>query len=453
MAPHDWETRALHTLGLALLVMFTAWLGIATRSVGSLASVWPANAVLLGIFILQPRLARPAGWLAALLGFVAADLLMGSDLWLTLRLTLVNLVFVAGALLLVRAVPPRWRSLRRLESLWTYTLICLIASCCSAVAAVLLAHWLEPTFFTGAWEAAASWFSADVMNAVLVLPVMLSAPAFFSHLARGGHSRRQDDLWQFVPAVALLASLMVCAGVGGPGSLAVVVLALLWCALSYPLFITALLNLLTCVWFLVAVSFDLFPFLDVGPDSIRITVLRLCVAAFALLPLWTVGLGQARAQRACHAADGGLPVGVLNRERLFVRAAALMRRKLRRPVAVMMVGPQGSTEASDLLHAMGIVRQVLRRTDLVGQLHGQHFILVVRGISRSTAEAIAERVRGALARSGCEVFRVGLTWYPQPPAEPLDELFATAEQAWREECEKARKQQPRRREGSGLSAV
>src|SRR5690606_27211641 len=164
-----------------------------------------------------------------------------------------------------------------------------------------------------------------------------------------------------------------------------------WCALSYPLFIAALLTLLTCVWFLVAVSFDLFPFLDVGPDSIRITVLRLCVAAFALLPLWTVGLGQARAQRSHHAADAGLPVGVLSRERLFVRAAALMRRKLRKPVAVLLIGSQGGVEASELLRAVGLVRQVLRRSDLVGQLHDQCFVLVVSGVSRSTAEAIAER--------------------------------------------------------------
>src|SRR5690606_27663742 len=108
---NDWEAKALRLLGLALLVMCAAWLGIATRPVGFLATIWPANAVLLGLFILYPRLATPGGWLAALVGYVAADLLMGGGWQLALRLSLVNLVFVACGLLLARLTPKRLRSL------------------------------------------------------------------------------------------------------------------------------------------------------------------------------------------------------------------------------------------------------------------------------------------------------------------------------------------------------
>lgn len=294
--PMDWETRALYVVGLALLVMFTAWLGIATRSIGTLASVWPANAVLLGIFILQPQLAGLSGWLAALVGFVTADLLMEGGFLISLRFTLVNLSFVACALLLVRAVPAHWRSLHLPGSVLTYVTISLIAASCSGLSAALLGYAFEPPpVFATVWDAAGTWFSADVMNAVLILPVVLSAPAFFTRLAVGAHSRRYDDVWEFVPVIVLLASLMLCAGVGGTTSFVIVVSALLWCALSYSVFITSVLTLLTGVWLVVAVSFGLLPFLDdIGSETVRIIALRLCVAVFALLPLCVASISQSR---------------------------------------------------------------------------------------------------------------------------------------------------------------
>ncbi|MDX1320762.1 MAG: hypothetical protein R3207_11335, partial [Oceanospirillum sp.] len=53
-------------LYILLPVFVLSLLGIFSRPVGSLASVWPANAFLLGIMARQAGFTRPAGWLAAL---------------------------------------------------------------------------------------------------------------------------------------------------------------------------------------------------------------------------------------------------------------------------------------------------------------------------------------------------------------------------------------------------
>ena len=177
--PNEWEIRALRLLGLALLVMSAAWLGIATRPVGLLATIWPANAMLLGLFILYPRLATVSGWVAALVGYIMADLLMGGGWLLSIRLSLVNLTFVSCGLLLVKVVPSSLRSPDSPVGLLVLLTICLLAACCSALAAVVLGYMVSPAIHPNAWDAASSWFSADLLNAVLVLPAMLAAPAFF----------------------------------------------------------------------------------------------------------------------------------------------------------------------------------------------------------------------------------------------------------------------------------
>lgn len=451
-ASNDWEARALRLLGLALLVMFAAWLGIATRPIGMLASIWPANAVLLGLFILYPRLAGPASWVAALAGYVAADLFMGGGFLISLRLSLVNLIFVACGLLLVRMAPARWRSLRKPAGLLTLFAVCLLASGCSALAAVLLGRVIGPPVFATAWDAASSWFSADLVNAVLILPVMLSAPEYFMRRARGGHSRRRDDLWEFAPVVALLVSLMICAGLGGPGSLGFVVPALLWCALSYSLFISALLTLITCVWLVVAVSLGLLPLLDAGNDAARTLSLRLGITLFALGPLLVASITQARDRQLKtlrRRADHDILTGALTRRGFFSRGEALLRQNTgtRESLAVMMLDLDHFKQVNDRHgHAVGdnvlrlfsaSVQRVLRKNDLLGRLGGEEFALLLSGLAEKDALAMAERIRGEVE---CRSFKqdgvgaditlsIGLAWFPECPAEPLEQLLADADRA------------------------
>ena len=62
---------------VAAVVLASALLGIALRPAGLLSAFWPANAILLGLFVRWPRLARPLGWAAAAAAFVVADIATG----------------------------------------------------------------------------------------------------------------------------------------------------------------------------------------------------------------------------------------------------------------------------------------------------------------------------------------------------------------------------------------
>lgn len=64
-------------MALGVIVFAACVLGILSRPVGMLASIWPANAILLGLLIRNPSLASPAGWLTAALAYVLADLATG----------------------------------------------------------------------------------------------------------------------------------------------------------------------------------------------------------------------------------------------------------------------------------------------------------------------------------------------------------------------------------------
>jgi diguanylate cyclase (GGDEF)-like protein len=316
---------------------------------------------------------------------------------------------------------------------------------------VLLGHVIQPPVFASAWEAASSWFSADLVNAVLILPVMLSAPEFFARLASGRHSRRRNDLWEFAPVVALLVSLIVCAGVGGPGSLGFVVPALLWCALSYSLFISALLTLLSCVWLVVAVSLGLLPLLDAGNDSARTLSLRLGITLFAFGPLIVASINRARNRELAtlrQRADHDILTGTLSRRSFTRRAEALLRQKRgATPLVVMMLDLDHFKQVNDRHgHAMGdevlrvfatSVKRILRQDDLFGRLGGEEFALVLPGLDEANARGMAERIRQEIAgrpvrREEASVtitLSIGLLWLPEVPGGSLEPLLSEADRA------------------------
>src|SRR5690606_33344779 len=87
---------------VAGLVLAACVFGIHTRFLLSLASIWPANALLLGTLLIRPSANRPLTWLLAALAYGIADALSGSDLAKTVLLNFTNLVGVAAGLAAAR---------------------------------------------------------------------------------------------------------------------------------------------------------------------------------------------------------------------------------------------------------------------------------------------------------------------------------------------------------------
>ena len=86
---------AVNAVLLGCAVCLLCLFGILSRTGGDLASYWPTNAFLLGILIRYPHFAHRWGWVAAAVGFFAADALTGSSLTKNVLLNAANLSGVA----------------------------------------------------------------------------------------------------------------------------------------------------------------------------------------------------------------------------------------------------------------------------------------------------------------------------------------------------------------------
>ena len=86
---------------VATVIFVCCLLGIFTRPIAYFAYFWPANAVLIGLFLRFKRLRNVGGWLGAFIGYMSADLVTGSHLELTLALTIANFMTVGVSLFFI----------------------------------------------------------------------------------------------------------------------------------------------------------------------------------------------------------------------------------------------------------------------------------------------------------------------------------------------------------------
>ena len=159
--------------GLALLIFAACLVGIFARPIGFLSAFWPANALLLGLLVRYPHLARPPAWAAAAVGYVAADLVTGSAWGMALWLNAANLLGATAGWLVLRGLDERILRLQRTVAALYLLLAALAASAVGALAGCGAA----PVYFDSPWTDLLSlWFSTELMNYMLIVPVVLAAP-------------------------------------------------------------------------------------------------------------------------------------------------------------------------------------------------------------------------------------------------------------------------------------
>lgn len=387
-------------LGLALLIFAACLVGIFARPIGFLSAFWPANALLLGLLVRYPTLARPPAWAAAAVGYMAADLVTGSTWSMALWLNGANLLGAAAGWLVLRRLDQRIRRLQRTISALYLLLAALTASAVGALAGCGAA----PVYFNAPWTDLLSlWFSTELMNYMLIVPVVLASP-------------RADDpppttqgmplFWRVAPVSSLLLAEGIRTVIGGPGMLAFVVPGLLWCALSYSAFVSSLLSLVVCLWTMAGVATGVLNFTPAHASDVF--SLRVGVTLLALGPLAVACASAARAEalrRLDHAVRHDDLTGVLARRAFLQQGERLLARYQRESagLAVLMVDVDHFKQVNDQLgHAagdqllMGIAQAMagaLRPQDLLGRLGGEEFAVVLPDASPAEAHAMAERLR------------------------------------------------------------
>ena len=388
------------------LVLSACFVGIATRPAGFLAALWPANALLLGMFVRYPRLATPAGWGAAVVAYLIADLATGATLQKTLLLTSANLVAVFIGYLLYSRLGDDDRRLKRPFSVLYLTLI----SAAAASGAGVVGAIVNPILFDGtSLEGLLLWTITEFVNFIVLLPVALTLPA---PRIPARDAWRQADvpllMSRAAPILALIASCIATDWIGGPGAMAFAAPALLWCALVFGVSGTALITFLVSSWTLIGISTGA---ISLGADVTALTSImsiRIGVALMALAPLNVAAVMAARKdfQFLLQRMVTNDPMtAALTRRAFAVRA----RNRLREPSAgqtphalllfdidgLRHINAQHGHDAGDqaLKSLARAARTHLPNGDELGRLGSDDFAILLVDCSREEATALAERVR------------------------------------------------------------
>ncbi|CAH1661249.1 Diguanylate cyclase (GGDEF)-like protein [Hyphomicrobiales bacterium] len=383
--------------------------GILTRPIGDLAAFWPTNAVLLGLMVRFQNLARPSGWCAAALGYVAADLVTGGSLLSTLLLSAANMFGVGVGYVLFSRLDEQYRRLRRPLSV---LYLVAITAAASAAAGVIGAIANPILFGKGAVSGWTFWFATELVNFMAILPLMLSFPDVAWRNLRKSAASRDIRLVSIWPVLALIGSAAASVLVGGPGAMAFPAPALLWCALTYSLFVTSALTLLFSFWILLAISNGYLPVaIDYDAQHAQMSI-RIGIMLMALAPITVASVMATRNElldRLKRLAEHDQLTGLLNRSAFRDKASALVAECTRnaRPIAVLMADIDQFKSINDRFgHAAGDAvlasfarcgSGCLRTSDAFGRMGGEEFAIALADCTAEEAYGIAERIRTLFA--------------------------------------------------------
>ncbi|CAI0854944.1 GGDEF domain-containing protein [Serratia grimesii] len=401
-------TKLQHAVIVLLLVFATCIFGIESRPTGLLATFWPTNAVLLAVLVRYPKLASPVGWLMAILGYLAADLITGSTLDKAILLNGANIAGVAVGFYLFMRLSPQIRALERTSSSIYLFAICLA----SATATGLLGAGASVLLFGRQYlPSLALWLSSEFTNYITLMPFILAFPVDWKGYLRGiTQAVTLRSQWYNtctkVAVLILLTLACICSIlIGGPGAVIFPMPILLWLAMTFSLFSTMIAVLAYVLWCHLAIDLGLIT-INLDMTLLQNTVsMRLGVALLALGPIAVASMNFARnalLRRLEHVANHDALTHVLTRSAFMQRGTRLVSQKGER-VCIMMLDIDYFKSINDRFgHAGGDVALLsftraimgdLRDQDLFGRMGGEEFAIVAPIEQPQDAMSLAERLR------------------------------------------------------------
>ncbi|VFS25791.1 diguanylate cyclase [Enterobacter cancerogenus] len=220
--------------GIFALTTLFYFIGAELRLVEALSLFWPLNGVMAGVFARYAYLNRLHYYAVSYVAMLLYDAVTTNWGVASLVINLSNMVFIITVAVLVlrdkrlmKKTPDPLNALR----LFNY---CLIAALLCALLGAVGSVGIDSHTF---WPLFADWFSEQFSTGVLIVPCMLTVtmPARLPRLT----------LEALLPVLALMVSVAASVVIGGAGSLAFPLPALIWCAVRYSLPATCLLTFIT----------------------------------------------------------------------------------------------------------------------------------------------------------------------------------------------------------------
>ena len=442
--------------------------GIIGRPLTFLAIFWPANAVLLGLFLRFPTLKNIGGWLGAFIGFMIADLITGNTFLVTLFLTLANLSHALVTLLLIHFFKLDYKQYNKgLTFLYLFGISAFGGCLAAASFACLTVPHLPNTFMSmdRIWIDFGMWWTGEILNVIAFLPIVLAIPnqnTIQNYFQEYKQQPLQTEI--LLPFLGVVLSVILTHFFIGPGAIMFPIAALIWAALSYNLFFVSIINCGVCMLLYNALTSY---YITQSPDAYLETTLSVRIGLFmlALGPLTLTIISRNR-QKLYHqilylANHDGLTT-TLNRRYFYEeseRAIAKNTEKTAHSVTILLIDLDHFKKINDQYgHVIGdyvlqeFSRQVkaqIRSHDLFGRLGGEEFAILLKDLTLEQSIAIAQRICNTVFNTPIHLddqrslnisVSIGLSYQTLPYCVPFQQLIKRADDALYLAKEKGRNQ-------------
>ncbi|AYA68813.1 sensor domain-containing diguanylate cyclase [Acinetobacter sp. WCHA55] len=415
----DFKQHGRACLIVAAVIFVCCLLGIFTRPIAYFAYFWPANAVLIGLFLRFKPLRNVGGWLGAFIGYMSADLVTGNHFELTLALTIANFMTVGVSLFFIHYLQIDYRAYNKGLNFLYLFLVCVFLGCfSSAIFAVAIVPYMPHTFMStqDLWADFYIWWTGEVLNCISLLPLMLTFPAA-KKLKYLWTNRRQCET-QFVDVLPLLSVLISVACTHlffGPGALLFPLAGLIWAALSYNLFYVSIINSLVC--FVTYHSLTTYYISRTADNFLATSIsvrIGLCMLMIAPLLLCIVSRNRHDLYKeVLYLANHDPLTKVGNRRFFFTQTENFLKENLVKSMTIIVLDIDHFKKMNDQYgHYIGdvllqsfatTVKRNLREQDLFARMGGEEFVVVLNNISEIESQIIAERICRAVANSKTQV--------------------------------------------------
>lgn len=175
----SFSTSLKFFLLFTIIITLCCFIGIASRPLSFLAFFWPANSVFLGLLLRFPQTRQIGSFAGAFTGYMIADLVNGTPLFLTLILTISNYLYVVTTLALAILFNRHIKAAYQGYSYLLLFALCGIGSITGALFAATFVPMFNTKFMIGSfWAEFGYWVTSELQNALLLLPIILNIPPY-----------------------------------------------------------------------------------------------------------------------------------------------------------------------------------------------------------------------------------------------------------------------------------
>ncbi|MBB1200906.1 GGDEF domain-containing protein [Enterobacteriaceae bacterium 89] len=261
----------------ALFIVTTLFyaIGAMLRMVQELSLFWPLNAVMAAIFARYVWLNRSYYYAICYGAMLLYDVLTTQWGLASLVINASNMVFIIMVAQLVMRDKRRAGSDPGPINALRLFYYCLISAIFCAIVGALGSVGIDRQTFL---PLLADWFSEQFSTGVLILPCVMTLTL--------PHEITRIHWKQLLPVATLILSVLAAIAVGGAGSLAFPLPALIWCAICYPLPVTCALTMIAGASEIILVANGIINLAVSGPlltDQLFST--RLGIATLAISPV------------------------------------------------------------------------------------------------------------------------------------------------------------------------